>query len=106
MSRHLYVSRSPAVAARKLGGEMMIMSGRDSTLFTLDEVATLIWESVNGLVTLDEIVRRRICAEFDVEPATAVRDAETMAEALAQHGILHLSREPILDSNAPVGSAK
>jgi hypothetical protein len=106
MSRHLYVSRSPAVAARKLGGEMMIMSGRDSTLFTLDEVATLIWESVNGLVTLDEIVRRRICAEFDVEPATAVRDAETMVEALAQHGILLISPEPILNSNAPAGRAK
>jgi hypothetical protein len=106
MSQHLYVSRSSAVAARKLGGEMMIMSGRDSTLFTLDEVATLIWESVNGLVTLDEIVRRRICAEFDVEPATAVRDAETMVEALAQHGILLISSEPILNSNAPAGRAK
>jgi hypothetical protein len=106
MSQNLYVARSSAVAARKLGGEMMIMSGRDSTLFTLDEVATIIWESANGLVTLDEIVELRICAEFEVEPATAVRDAEMMAEALAQHGILHISREPILDSNAPVGSAK
>ena len=85
---------------------MMIMSGRDSTLFTLDEVATIIWEAANGLVTLEEIVELRICAEFEVEPATAVRDAEMMAEALAQHGVLHISREPICDSNAPAGSAK
>jgi hypothetical protein len=85
---------------------MMIMSGRDSTLFTLDEVGTIIWESANGLVTLDEIVELRICAEFEVEPATAVRDAETMAEALAQHGILHISHQPILEPKAPVGSAK
>jgi len=106
MSQNLYVARSSAVAARKLGREMMIMSGRDSTLFTLDEVATIIWESANGLATLDEIVELRICAEFEVEPVTAVRDAETMAEALAQHGILHISREPILDSNTSVGSAK
>jgi hypothetical protein len=106
MSQNLYVARSSAVAARKLGGEMMIMSGRDSTLFTLDEVATIIWESANGLATLDEIVELRICTEFDVEPATAVRDAEAMAEALVQHGILLISREPILDSNAALGSAK
>lgn len=106
MSRHLYVARSSAVAARKLGGEMMIMSGRDSTLFTLDEVATIIWESANGLVTLDEIVGLRICPEFDVEPATAVRDAESLAEVLAQHGILLVSRKPILNSNAELGSAK
>jgi hypothetical protein len=106
MSQNLYVARSSAVAARKLGGEMMIMSGRDSTLFTLDEVATIIWESANGLVTLDEIVESRICAEFDVDPASAARDAKTLAEALAQHGILLISREPILDSNARIGSAK
>jgi hypothetical protein len=106
MSQNLYVARSPAVAARKLGGEMMIMSGRDSTLFTLDEVATIIWESANGAVTLDEIVELRICTEYEVELAGAIRDAETMAEALAQHGILLVSREPIPDRNAVGGSAK
>ena len=31
----LYVARNPRVAARSLDGEVMIMSGRDSTLFTL-----------------------------------------------------------------------
>ncbi len=30
----LYLARNPRVAARGLDGEMMIMSGRDSTLFT------------------------------------------------------------------------
>jgi hypothetical protein len=102
MSQSLYVARSSNVAARKLGGEMMIMSGRDSTLFTLDEVATIIWESANGLLTLDEIVELRICAEFEVESAGAIQDAETMSKALAEHGILLISREPIFDSN-PAG---
>ena len=36
MSR-LYLARNPRVAARSLDGEMMIMSGRDSTLFTLNK---------------------------------------------------------------------
>jgi hypothetical protein len=99
MNQKLYVAQSPTVAARNLGGEMMIMSGQDSTLFTLDEVATIIWESADGLSTLDEIVNLRICPEFDVEPAVAVRDAEALVEELAQLGILRVSREPILDSN-------
>jgi hypothetical protein len=106
MSQNTHVARSSAVASRTLGREMMIKSGRDSTLFTLDEVATIIWESLNGLVTPKQTVELKICAELDVETAAALLDAEMKAEALAQHGILHISREPIFDSNAPLRSAK
>jgi Coenzyme PQQ synthesis protein D (PqqD) len=99
MKQKLYVARSREVAARKLGDEMMIMSGRDSTLFTLDEVATIIWESADGSRTLDEIVELRILPQFDVEHARAVQDAEELAKALAQRGILVVSREPILNAS-------
>ena len=44
-----YVARSKQLAARRLGAETMIMSGRDSTLFTLNEVATVIWEAADGV---------------------------------------------------------
>ena len=44
-----YVARSKEIAARRLGGETMIMSGRDSTLYTLNEVATVIWEAADGI---------------------------------------------------------
>ena len=37
------------IAARAVGGEMMIMSAKDSTLFTLNEVATAIWEAIDAL---------------------------------------------------------
>ena len=94
MNRKCYVARSTEIAARRLGDEMMIMSARDSTLFTLNEVATAIWEAADGSTALDEIVERRICTSFEVEPSVALRDAETLAEALAGHGILLLSDEP------------
>ena len=48
MNKKRYVARSSEIAARRLGDEMMIMSGRDSTLFTLNEVATIIWEAADG----------------------------------------------------------
>ena len=94
MSR-LYVARSPRVAARGVGGEMMVMSGRDSTLFTLNKTATILWQAADGTTPLDEIVAQRICPEFEVEPTEALHDAETLARELAGHGILQVSEQPI-----------
>jgi hypothetical protein len=95
MSNKRYVARSSAIAARVLGDETMVMSAADSTLFTLDEVATVIWESADGATPLEEIVRKKICAEYDVTPETALTDAERFVEELARHGLLLVSEEPI-----------
>jgi hypothetical protein len=91
----LYLSRNPRVAARSLDGEMMIMSGRDSTLFTLNKTATILWQAADGATPLDQIVEKKICAEFEVEPGEALKDAEALARDLAGHGILEISVEPI-----------
>jgi hypothetical protein len=91
----LFLARNPRVAARNLDGEMMIMSGRDSTLFTLNKTATILWQSADGATSLDEIVQNKICPEFEVEPTTALADAETLARELAQHEILQISDAPI-----------
>ena len=98
LSDKLYIARSSQIAARRLGDEMMIMSGRDSTLFTLNPLATVIWEAANGWTSLDEIVERDIRPAYDVERDTALRDAESMAYALAEHGILLVSSQPIHNS--------
>ncbi|MBI3667921.1 MAG: PqqD family protein [Acidobacteria bacterium] len=90
-----YIARSPMVAARLLGGEMMIMSAVDSTLFSLNEVATAIWQGADGATRLEEIVRQHVCPEFDVEPALATEDAEGFVAELAAHGVLLVSDQPI-----------
>ena len=92
----LYVARNPRVAARSLDGEMMIMSGRDSTLFTLNKTATILWQAADGATPLEQIVQQKICSEFEIEPGEALRDAETLARDLASHGILQISEEPIV----------
>lgn len=101
----IYVARNPRVAARSLDGEMMIMSGRDSTLFTLNKTATILWQAADGATPLDEIVKLRICAEFEVEPAEALQDAETLARELATHEILEISEEPI-PQHSPAGGSR
>jgi hypothetical protein len=107
MSGKMYIARSKGIAARMLGDEMMIMSGRDSTLFTLNDTAAILWRAADGVTPLDEIVEKQICAEFDVAPEEALRDAETLAQELAEHGILAVAAEPIVQTasaaaNAPV----
>jgi hypothetical protein len=99
MTKRRYVARSPEIAARRLGDEMMIMSGRDSTLIMLNDVATIIWEAADGCTALEEIVKSKICAAFEVEPAEALRDANALADGLSEHGILLLSNEPFRPSS-------
>ncbi len=57
-----YVSRSKAIAARTLGDETMVMSATNSTLFTLDEVASAIWKALDGVTPLDQIVASKVCS--------------------------------------------
>ena len=101
-----YIARSSAIAARMLGGEMMIMSAQDSTFFTLNDVATVIWQSADGRTPLSAIIEGRICREFEVEPEVARRDAEQFVSELSQHGILLVSDAPIHDPKPGTAEAQ
>lgn len=98
-----YIARSAAIASRMLGGEMMIMSAVDSTFFTLNPVASIVWQAADGCTPLSEIVTRNVCPEFEVDPETAYRDAELFVEELSGHGILLVSDTPL--SAAPTEAA-
>jgi hypothetical protein len=101
-----YIARSTAIAARMLGGEMMIMSALNSTFFTLNEVATVIWQAADGHTSLSEIVHRRVCQEFEIEPEIARRDAEQFVNELSEHGILLVSDNPIEQPNPQTSEAQ
>jgi hypothetical protein len=90
-----YIARSPDVAARTIGDELMIMSGRDSSLFSLNETAAALWDAADGATSLESIVDNEICERFDVSREEALADAEALAEELARHGILEISDSPI-----------
>lgn len=94
-----YIARSTAIAARMLGGEMMIMSAADSTFFTLNEVATIIWQAADGQTPLSQIVAGRICREFEVDSDRAQQGAEHFVDELSQHGILLVSNQPFANSS-------
>jgi len=94
-----YIVRSSAIAARRLDDEMMVMSTADSTLFTLNDVASAIWQAADGCTPLSEIVVGKICQEFDVHQEQAQRGAERFVNELAKHGILLVSDKPLIDSS-------
>jgi hypothetical protein len=92
-----YIARSKAIAARLVGSEMMVMSAADSTFFTLNEVASAIWQAADGRTPLAEIVAGKVCQEFDVDPERAQRGADRFVDELSQHGILLVSDHPFTD---------
>ena len=94
-----YIARSSTIAARMLAGEMMVMNSTDSTFFTLNPVATAIWQAADGRTPLREIVREQVCEQFDIEPEQAQADAEQFVADLSNHGILLVSDHPL--SNQP-----
>src|SRR5208282_1444582 len=96
----IYIARSSAIAARALAGEMMVMKAADSTFFTMNEVATVIFQAADGRTPLREIVRDLVCEQFDVDPEQAQADAAQFVAELSSHGILLVSDQP-LASEAP-----
>jgi len=96
LSEKRYIARSSQTAARLLGDEMVIIPAGDSRVFSLNEVATVIWEAADGRTPLDEIISNRVCAKFDVAPQVALEDAEELVQELAGKGILLVSDQPIM----------
>ena len=96
-----FIARSSAIAARMLAGEMMVMNSADSTFFTLNEVATAIWQAADGRTPLRQIVRDHICEQFDIAPEQAQADAEQFVAELSSHGILKVSGNPLSDCPSP-----
>ena len=95
-----YIARSKAIAARMLGGEMMVMSAADSTFFTLNEVACTIWQAADGRTPLSEIVAGKVCREFEVDREKAQRGADRFVDELSQHGILLVSDQPLIETDS------
>jgi hypothetical protein len=89
-----FISRGPALAYRMLGDETIVMSAGDSTLFSLDEIASFIWQKADGRTPLSVIVAA-ICDEYEVTPDVARRDADEFIGGLASRGLLVVSDRAI-----------
>lgn len=83
----VFVVRGEKLAARKIGGEMVILSAEDSSLFVLNEVGTIIWEAADGRTSI-EAIADAVCVDYDVDPGTARADVTEFVQALAAAGVV------------------
>ncbi len=88
-----FVVRGDRLAARKVAGEMVILSADDSSLFVLNETGTAIWEAADGRTPMRAIADA-LCLDFEVERDQAERDVETFVQALAAAGVVTICEEP------------
>ncbi len=88
-----FLEQNPRAAWRVYDGEAVIVSPEDSTLHTLNPVGTLIWEAADGRTALQAIIGR-VCEAFEVDRATAARDATIFVEQLSQRGLLTVLASP------------
>jgi hypothetical protein len=101
----LYIARGERLAARTLASETVILRPDDSGLYVLNELGTVIWDAADGTTTLETIVERVICPQFDVDAATALGDATAFVEGLRAHNILKVSETPMTrDAQLPVST--
>jgi hypothetical protein len=89
----IFVARSDRVAARKVAGEMVILSADDSSLYVLNGVGTAVWEAADGRTPLSAIVDDIICREYDIDPQSAWHDVQEFVDALVSYGVLRTSPE-------------
>jgi hypothetical protein len=82
------VARATRVAARKVAGEMVILSADDSSLYVLNGIGTAVWEAVDGRTPLSRIVDDIVCRDYDVDRDSALRDVQEFVVGLMSHGVL------------------
>ena len=71
---------------REIAGETIIVPVRSHTndldsIYTLNELATLIWQLLDGRTNVDQIVDD-VCREYDISPEQARRDTLDFLQSL------------------------
>jgi hypothetical protein len=84
------IQRQKEVAWRLIDGEAVIITPSDSTMHSLNESGTRIWELINGNRTLGEVAEA-VQVEFDVDADRARKDTLWFVECLAKKGLVEIS---------------
>jgi hypothetical protein len=88
-----YLRQNPDTPARTIDGEAIVITPHDSTLHTLNDTATFIWDRSDGTRTLESIVEE-MAQEFDVEPDVLQRDALAFVDDALKRGLMLASDQP------------
>jgi hypothetical protein len=88
-----YPAQNPRAAWRVYDHEAVIVSPDDSSLHTLNEVGTFVWQAADGATSVADIVRG-LCETFDVTTARAEDDLRRFLDELTGRGLLTIADAP------------
>lgn len=78
--------RNDDIAWRIIDGEALVVSPQNSLIYPLSEVATRVWELLDGKKAILEITSI-ICEEFDADEKTIRNDVIDFIENLSKAGL-------------------
>ena len=83
----VYLVQNPKTAYRTIKDESVIVDLNNSLLYSLNPVASIIWEMSNGKTEIKQIIDR-VKNEFDIERSVAEGDCMEFADDFIQKGLL------------------
>lgn len=82
----MVIVRDPDIAWRSIEGEIMVVNSKSSLIYPLDEVASRIWELLDGVKTCREIAGV-IDDEFEGDKEGLKNDTASFIEDLIDAGL-------------------
>ncbi len=87
-------AKDPSIVSRNIAGEQILVpirqkAGEIESIFTLNEVASRIWELLDGEMQVEEI-KNAIVEEFEVSPNEAEEDLLKFLQQLEEAGAVRI----------------
>ncbi len=85
------------LVTRNVVGETIVVPVKSNvgdldSIYTLNELGTMIWELIDGQKTVNQIAEQ-ICITYDVSPEEARKDSLEFLESLEQAGLIQKIRD-------------
>jgi len=86
------LSHSPTIVTRKTGNEYVLVPVTNNiadmnSVYTLNETGAFIWEQINGIRSVGEIIDA-VITEYDVDKKTAGTDVYSFIENMSKYLII------------------
>jgi methyltransferase-like protein len=86
------LSHSPSIVTRKTGNEYVLVPITNNiadmnSVYTLNETGAFIWEQINGIRNVEEIIEALIL-EYEIDSTTATEDVFSFIDNMSKYLII------------------
>jgi hypothetical protein len=84
------ISRSPAVIAAEVGGEIVMMSIEQGRYFGLDDIGSDIWKRIELPCSFATLIDG-LAADYEADRATIAADVQALLDRMAEQDVVRLT---------------